>query len=428
MANDRNCEAEVPEEDISGLLGYLQIKIVSNKEKIEALKPFKEEEKELPTIHRVPDVFHKMNELAYSPSVVAIGPLHGGKKVQKHLQAMEVEKLSYMHHLFERTENFEKTRHDCVAAMLKLESNARRCYADDVRLDFTLDEDDNPVDANCCTPEKFRSYLKEIDPIAANNFKFAAVEQDLLLLENQLPFFVLDKLFGLTVGRSPEYCSHGPSCYLPTGSHQEEKTEETADSDEEEKMELVLKNFKYSATELDLGGTKFVQGNKENIFDVKFTTHHSYFPFRRGGEFEIPPFTVNDWTELILRNLIAFEQSCPLMVKSYFTSHAFLMDRLINTAEDVKLLEKEEIICNKMGCREEVASLFNKLCKNIAIDSLYSTNHCLEVINFHKHRWPKFQVKLKRDYFSNPWTIISVAAAFVLFGLTLMQTIFAVPS
>ncbi|XP_059669443.1 UPF0481 protein At3g47200-like [Cornus florida] len=427
----------------SPLLRSLKIKIEGNEEKINALKPFqKPGVKELPTICRVPYVFHKMCEFAYSPSIVAIGPLHRGKE---HLQSMEVVKLSYMDFLFHRTGKYEQTRDDCVAAMLKKESLARRYYADD----FRLHEDVKPAaelenskttgDGSCSSANQngenarfaemmlidgcfmidlfYRYYLEQNDAIVANAFKQTAVEHDLLMLENQLPFVVLEELFRLTVEQIPENCNCPrpllTECVLSFFGdvlNLEEKPRSNEEKEEREKQkEEVLENFKYSATELDLGGIKFRQE------EVNLRYHLSWLMIA--------------YTELLLRNFIAFERSCPLLlVNPYFTSYAFLMDRLINTPDDVKLLEKAGIICNLMGSRQEVASLFHNLCKNITIDRLYSTKECLKVIKFHKHRCPRFQVKLRRDYFSNPWTIISVGAASVLFVLTLLQTIYTICS
>ncbi|XP_059669446.1 UPF0481 protein At3g47200-like [Cornus florida] len=504
MANNRNPAA------IAQLLEYLKINIDGNKEKIDSLKCYTEH-KSIPTIYRVRDELHKMNERAYTPSMVAIGPLHRGKK---HLQPMEAEKLSYMHFLFNRTPDFEDTRDACVESMLNMESIARKCYADDVKLprnfeetrddcvvamlkiesiarrcyaeDVKRHEDDKPVkleyyskirDVNCSADQNvmfaenvrfaemmlvdgcfmielfYRCYRRQMDPILGNTFKRPTILQDLILIENQLPFDVLEELFRLTVDRIPEnrnrptltecvlslywdLISVEPrtlkkmddkrtahvlhllhSCYLPREEAEEpESFQETAE---------VLKNFKYSATELDMGGIKFVQGNKKDLFDFKFKTPNS-FCFWRRSELEIPPFDVNDYTELFLRNFIALEQSC--RVKKYFTSHALLIDRLINTADDVQLLEKKGIIVNNMGSGEEVAHLFNNLGKNISINRLYSTKDCLKVIKFYNQSWPKFQVKLRRDYFSNPWTVISVVAAFFLFVLTLLQTIYTMRS
>lgn len=45
---------------------------------------------------------------------------------------------------------------------------------------------------------------------------------------------------------------------------------------------------------------------------------------------------------------------------------------------------------------------------------------------YYDSRWNRWRAKLKRDYFSNPWTIISVIAATVLPGLTVVQALFSV--
>ncbi|XP_059669513.1 UPF0481 protein At3g47200-like [Cornus florida] len=188
-------------------------------------------------------------------------------------------------------------------------------------------------------------------------------------------------------------------------------------------------DFKYSATQLDLAGVKFQAGNLEDLFDIKFSKDRRYcFRVCKRGCFEIPPFRVDDYTATFLRNLIAFEQSCIGIKDRKFTSHAFLMDKLINSPEDVGLLEEVGIIRNGLGSTEEEFLVFNNICKNVSPNDSSFQEPCKEVSNYCKQSWPKFAAKLRRDYFGSPWTIISIIAAFFLFALTLLQTIYTLLS
>ncbi|KDO36154.1 hypothetical protein CISIN_1g043206mg, partial [Citrus sinensis] len=74
------------------------------------------------SIFGVPDVLRKLNEKAYEPELLAIGPYHHSKH---HLSAFEEHKISYLQTLIERT----GIRYaEYVRAMWALEERARNCY------------------------------------------------------------------------------------------------------------------------------------------------------------------------------------------------------------------------------------------------------------------------------------------------------------
>ncbi|XVF57197.1 hypothetical protein PTKIN_Ptkin06aG0185000 [Pterospermum kingtungense] len=142
----------------------------------------------------------------------------------------------------------------------------------------------------------------------------------------------------------------------------------------------------------------------------------------------IPTLTVDNDTERIFRNLIAYEEinHGPSIVMDY----ARLMDCLINYADDVALLCDAGIIDNRLGTKEEVANMINKLNDYVhlsAANFYYSQlfldvdKHCSRLLN-------RCKVKLRQTYFQIPWdwVLISIAAATILLILGLLQTMFSV--
>lgn len=73
-------------------------------------------------IFKVPHVLRKLNEKAYEPEMLAIGPYHHGKE---QLLAFEEHKTRYLKKLLERT---RIPLSDYVMAMRVLEERARKCY------------------------------------------------------------------------------------------------------------------------------------------------------------------------------------------------------------------------------------------------------------------------------------------------------------
>ena len=92
-------------------------------------------------------------------------------------------------------------------------------------------------------------------------------------------------------------------------------------------------------------------------------------------------------------------------------------------------MNKKGIIINDNGgCDQEVAKMFNDLCKFIEQpyhDCFNNTNKAL--YEHYNRRWNKAKGSLKHNYFSMPWTTISIIAT-LLIVMTLLQTIFSVIS
>ncbi|XP_058214476.1 uncharacterized protein LOC131325969 [Rhododendron vialii] len=90
----------------------------------------------------------------------------------------------------------------CLAEMKTSLDDAKKCYAAEV----TLNEEMMLIDGYFILEFLYRSHNgnskgPNTDPIFGNTLTLYDVKNDLVLLENQIPFFVLEKLFHLTVRR-----------------------------------------------------------------------------------------------------------------------------------------------------------------------------------------------------------------------------------
>ncbi|XP_059650568.1 UPF0481 protein At3g47200-like [Cornus florida] len=389
------------------LSNSITIMMDDSREKTDDLNQFWWSEPWYPVMHRVQDVFRRQNkesEDVYSPITVSIGPLHRGKK---HLLATEAVKVSYMHLLFERTRASQETQRNCAADMSIREDDIRKCFRE-VQLDDNVSLAEIMLIDGCFLIELlYRNYVKEPDPILWNPFKCYAVHRDLLLLENQIPFFVLEELFCLTVECIPKYKHKGSiptltECILsffegmmgPENAKREckgmmDSENAKAECKYERPPHHILHllhmhyspyvnednwnawgprnnevaEFKFSATQLDIVGVNLKEVvNSQNRFDLKFSVGPRFWLLQR-SQLEIPPFYIDESTEPFLRNLIAFEQCSPCL-PNIFTSHASLMCILIHTKDDVELLEEAGIIRNSLGSREAVLHIFKDMRKN----------------------------------------------------------------
>ncbi|KAK2980224.1 hypothetical protein RJ640_018331 [Escallonia rubra] len=260
------------------------------------------------------------------------------------------------------------------------------------------------------------------------------------------------------------------SCYLPSSAQQENNNlRDQPPSAQQDNNDLRDQPppaqqdnniHKHSAVELDRAGVNFVTGVGKDYLDFEFNTSCCFHWFCRKREpseiptyhvrdstrspgcccfswfcqqfgrsrFGIPKLCIFDDTETFLRNLIAFEQCCPDIRQRYITSYAYLMDTLINTKEDVDLLADAKVIENYLGSGEDVSDLFNNLCKEVALGKFFFFSQWKQVDDYYNRPWPRRLASLRRNYFSNPWTGISVIAALILFALTVVQTVYGVRS
>ncbi|KAK1282013.1 putative UPF0481 protein [Acorus calamus] len=160
-----------------------------------------------------------------------------------------------------------------------------------------------------------------------------------------------------------------------------------------------------NATELQKAGVKFTPKENCSFPDVSFNN----------GVMKIPTFYVSEHTLPILRNLIAFEQCYPSTGR-YFTFYDDLMDSLVDTPKDVKVLQQAGILEIGLSNQKEVAQLFNQLCKDVYYYKGTSyLNMVYSDVNYYcDSKWNRWKAFPKRNYFRNPWTITSVVAATTL--------------
>ncbi|KAI3963809.1 hypothetical protein MKW92_019899 [Papaver armeniacum] len=170
-------------------------------------------------IFKVHEKFHKISEHAYVPSIVSIGPFHHGKDS---LKAMEECKLSYAHSLLTRIGRKKNLGHvaedtgdwfanetrgrsialkQCISVIKNMEREIRECYSDPISLNSEEFIEMMVVDGLFIIElltRRFMPIYTQNDPLRNNFWLKSSLKWDLLLIENQLPMFVLEHLFNLT--------------------------------------------------------------------------------------------------------------------------------------------------------------------------------------------------------------------------------------
>ncbi|XP_031267804.1 UPF0481 protein At3g47200-like [Pistacia vera] len=143
-------------------------------------------------IFKVPEHLRKGNKKAYEPYMLAIGPYH---REEPQVKEMEERKKEYLKELLERTG--EEYVNRSVTAMRKLEEQARSCYADDFRNIKTDDFVEMMLLDGSFIIELLRKFMFMDNTMELSSI-IKKLGRDLLLIENQISFVVLEKLSSIT--------------------------------------------------------------------------------------------------------------------------------------------------------------------------------------------------------------------------------------
>ncbi|XP_016704431.1 UPF0481 protein At3g47200 isoform X1 [Gossypium hirsutum] len=154
------------------------------------------QEEESTIIFKVPHRLREVNENAYEPNVISIGPYHYRKP---HLARMEDFKKWWFKKFVEKP---HLGLHQFREAIRPLEGKIRNCYERPLHPDLDKDEKidkekfvDMMVYDGCFVVQLIledHQYDWKL-----GQYISAEIFQDLLLLENQLPFFVLLELYSM---------------------------------------------------------------------------------------------------------------------------------------------------------------------------------------------------------------------------------------
>lgn len=132
---------------------------------------------------------------------------------------------------------------------------------------------------------------------------------------------------------------------------------------------------------------------------------------------KVPQLVINYQTEALFRNLIALEQ-CHYPSNTYICNYVVLLDYLITTKEDVRLLVEKKVIVNKRGSSKAVITLINTLCHEIVeCESCFHDLH--QRLNEHcDSSWNRLIAILTNLYFRDFWRGTATFVGFFVIVIT----------
>lgn len=300
------------------------------------------------------------------------------------------------------------------------------------------------------------------------------IVRDMFLLENQIPYTILETLISLLPGHSNEsnqrieakdmdefiekiffprheFPSSSMTCLFSKmfpGSTQD--SENKGEQDEVKPLHLLdslrskligkgiddqgqsppfegvyWHHFVRPVMELKEAGIELSRGHGKGLKSIEFKQGRIY------GHLKLPKIMVDDATKTLLLNLIAYEMCPDGLSDRMVISFICFLDSLIYNTDDVKELRSKNILLNCLGSDKEVVDLFKGLASNLT-PNYSSYTHVMSGIKQHtERRFNHSRVwigRLMLTHFTSPWTAISFLAAIFLILLSVVQTVYSILS
>ncbi|KAK4592767.1 hypothetical protein RGQ29_017064 [Quercus rubra] len=376
-------------------------------------------------IYRVPKRLRNVNKKAYTPKLISIGPVHrNNDELKGHARA-------------ERKLFRDEIRH-CYA----VEISQPKDFVNMILLDSIF------------IIELFLRYYEdpkdEKDYILSKPCLKDGIMQDLILLENQLPFFILDRLYDLSgfTGFLTLACKY----FFDRKKLPDDKELSTDEMkgvkhftdlyrrfyhpSKHEIREQNIDQQPHSATKLDNAGLifekweptdqkqkKYSLEEKRWLLNIRYEDNSDCCPcincswptvclenFPSLKRFQIrlviPEFVVHDRIEEIFQNLMALEQ-CHYPDEDYICYYIKLLDFLINREEDVD--------------NHAVAKMINNLCREIVGTKSYYSKVIEDLDNYYNSGWNKNMASLRNVYFRDIWRSTATVVGFVVVLITILN-------
>ncbi|KAG7958820.1 hypothetical protein I3843_10G037700 [Carya illinoinensis] len=331
----------------------------------------------------------------YEPRVVSLGPIHHGKEKYQLAETFK-RKLAK-----EFVKSSGKTIEELCNEIEKNENikELKQCFEEEVTKKY------NDVDlawilvVDGCAILQY-IYLAVEDKLKELNIKEDSVafcQQDLFLLENQVPYRLLELLM--------------------RSSLVEDVLRDSVQKFIKRNHYMVLRDEQ--------------QGENTNSPKSRFHGRYTKEPKEQRQDFYpgflwLPPLIVDDSTGPKLLNLIAYEMCLDFENDFGITSYVSFLDALIDEANDVKELRKAHVLFNLLGSDEKVAQLFNDIGTDLVPNPEKYKEVRTQIQEYYDKTWVTWVAEFFHNHFSSPWTTLAFLGALFALALSATQTWYAV--
>ncbi|KAG2663636.1 hypothetical protein I3760_16G042000 [Carya illinoinensis] len=390
----------------------------------------------------------------YEPNMVSIGPYYYNLRNEKLKMAEDCKKKCFGSLL---AKNMDKDKQieiykRCLQRIGQLEEDIRKCYSEEFEVTGIVFLEMMVVDA-CFIIEIIEMFgFKKIEvnssesDLGALAWMVPYFYRDFLLLENQIPFFVLQEIYALThdisVESSRPKLMYAALRFIMNGMKKSgfaifsgflhDRLDQLNRWPVLHLLDLVGSSlmpsnilqgpsffdapFIHCISKLRLAGIKVSPGGGPSFLEVRF----------KRGVIEMPNIAIDDFMRCLLLNCVAFEQ-CHQRSNKYFSVYATFLDCLVNTKEDVEYLRERNVIDNYLANDSEVAQFINSAGKDLVLDDkgFYLLKLFEDVDKHYRNSWMWKWASFKQEYFDKPWLLLSAAGGLLLVLATSFQAVMA---
>ncbi|TXG70154.1 hypothetical protein EZV62_005089 [Acer yangbiense] len=451
----------------------------------EALKEAEadDEDNAKPKIQKIPFMLLEDNDnfkKYLKPRVVSIGPYHAKNPNLEVTQRIKLKLAA----LFIKEGDIDRNLlHERI---MKKIADFKGCYTEEATKDYKNEElawmflvdgcallhyiiiskpedrdgdQQKPEDRDGANQQKLEDRYEKLKKLKIKSDHITFIQQDVFLLDNQLPYDLLELLIGLRKYKPQELQKSMENFILDSINAPRELLEANRKNYQKSKERKpfhlldLLRMTLIQSVKSDPGcrerlrtklisfiGTKWFDRltcKKKHVWHSSFRNIEelkaAWISFKpsetssmRGisfdwGTLKIPPIIVDDSTEAKLLNLAAYEM-CPDFQNEFEVStYIYFMDSLIDQAQDVKELRESGILHNALGSDEEVANLFNRISKDLVPNQMYSEvrqriqSHC-------DNKWTAWINQFCAEHFHSPWSVLAFIAASIALPSSIVQT------
>ncbi|KAJ8537894.1 hypothetical protein K7X08_014434 [Anisodus acutangulus] len=429
-----------------------------------------EEQTEKYPMQMVPLLMREENKESnddYDPKVVSLGPYHHGKEKLKFVEDFKPTAVRM----------FIETLDENVfmAAILEDIGYTRSCYPEEFKSKYSDEEFARMMLRDACVilnyigpslEEESRNRAETIGHLGTA--VYISIRRDMYLLENQVPFRILEILVRLkyNTNRHAFIKDMEKFSFKMFFHDEEEKIEEVNETNKLGTKALhLLEIFRRvivtghettagdnpccdinnlvatlccedadnaptggryvfrSVTDLKSKGIHFRASRIKSLKGVRFSPTQ----FGHSAKLKLPLLYVGMETRVFFKNVIAYEFS-PYVANNdkAVTAYVSFMKLLVVTKQDVKELREKKIIINRLGSDKEVVQVYKDLNTYGAEDNSYFWHVKNEIEEHYNSKAKTWMAELNSTYFNNPWSIVALIGSLFLLCLDIVQTYYTV--
>ncbi|XP_062168247.1 uncharacterized protein LOC133874365 [Alnus glutinosa] len=176
--------------------------------------------------------------------------------------------------------------------------------------------------------------------------------------------------------------------------------------------------------ELKAAGIQLKRSKNSYLRNVSFSRRFGFYP----GFLWLPPITVDDSTGSKFMNLIAYEMCLDFKNDFGIISYiSFLLDSLIDEPNDVKYMRKARVLHHFLGSDQQVVELFHEIGTNLVPNPESYKDVNFQIQDYYKNHMMIWTAEVFNKSFSNPMSIVTFLGTVVFaLALTSIQTWYAV--